>query len=145
MFGCLHVEMALWKTIGDFLECSGWTDALSNAGVASSGTAASFLKCSHLTRTRQAHQVSLSALAKLQRDAWKKFVSSSSELNEASFEIWRRDMSKKSFLGDLIMEFEMSVLIFFRAHRTNNFDLYVESLQNLVPWFFALNHHNYSR
>ena len=28
MFGGLHVEMALWNTIGDFLENSGWTTAL---------------------------------------------------------------------------------------------------------------------
>ena len=28
MFGGLHIELALWKTIGDFLENSGWTAAL---------------------------------------------------------------------------------------------------------------------
>ena len=88
-FGGLHIEMALWNTIGDFLECSGWTDALSDVGVASSGTADSFLKATHLTRTRRAHQVTLLALAKLQRDAWQKFISSSSESDEVSFEAWQ--------------------------------------------------------
>lgn len=52
MFGGLHTEMALWNTLGDLLECSGWTTALVEANVASSGTAESFLKVSHLTRTR---------------------------------------------------------------------------------------------
>ena len=37
------------------------------------------------------------------------------------------------------------VLIFIRAHRTKNFDMYVESLDNLVHWFFALDHFNYAR
>ena len=46
-----HTEMALWNTLGDLLECSGWTTALCEADVASSGTADSFLKVSHLTRT----------------------------------------------------------------------------------------------
>ena len=70
MFGGLHIEMALWNTLGDLLECSGWTTALYEADVASSGTADSFLKASHLTRTRYAHQVTALALEKLQREAW---------------------------------------------------------------------------
>jgi len=52
MFGGLHIEMALWSTVGDLLEGSGWTTALIEAEVASSGIAESFLKVSHLTRTR---------------------------------------------------------------------------------------------
>ena len=51
MFGGLHIEMAMWTTYGDYLEGSGWTNALIQAGVASSSTADSFLKASHLTRT----------------------------------------------------------------------------------------------
>ena len=43
------------------------------------------------------------------------------------------------------MEFETLVLIFIRAHRIRNFDLYVASLEALVPWFFALDHVNYAR
>ena len=47
--------MALWSTLGDILEGSGWTTALIEAEVASSGTADSFFKVLHLTRTRHAH------------------------------------------------------------------------------------------
>ena len=91
MFGGLHIEMALWNAIGDFLEGSGWTVALSDAGIASSGTADSFLKAAHLTRTRRAHQITMLALAKLQREAWQIFVSSHSE--DISFEMWRKKMA----------------------------------------------------
>jgi len=28
MFGCLHIEIAIWKTFGDYLESSGWRIAL---------------------------------------------------------------------------------------------------------------------
>ena len=48
MLGGLHIEMALWSTPGDVLEGSGWTSALTESEVASSGTADSFLKVSHL-------------------------------------------------------------------------------------------------
>lgn len=52
MFGGLHLEAALWATLGDLLDCSGWTTALVDAQVASSGVADSFVKASHITRTR---------------------------------------------------------------------------------------------
>lgn len=65
MLGGLHIEMALWSLCGDLLDCSGWTNALTDAGVASSGTSESFLKVSHLARTRHAHQVTVLALSKL--------------------------------------------------------------------------------
>ena len=52
MMGGLHLEHTLEhtrNTLGDVLEDSGWTTALSEAEVASSGTADSFLKVAHLT------------------------------------------------------------------------------------------------
>ena len=70
MFGDLHIEMTMWRLYGDYLETSGWTNALTEAGIASSGTADSLLRVSHLTRTRHADQVTALALAKLQDDAF---------------------------------------------------------------------------
>ena len=70
MFGDLYIEMAMWRMYGDYLEASGWTNALTEAGVASSGTADSLQRVSHLTRTRHAHQVAALTLAKLQDDAF---------------------------------------------------------------------------
>ena len=35
-------------------------------------------------------------------------------------------------------------LIFVRAHREQNFPLYVETLKAVVPCCFALDHHNYA-
>ena len=70
MFGGLHLEMSMWNVLGDYLTDSGWTVALSEAGIASSGIAESFLKVSHLTRTRHAHQITIAALYKLQKEAY---------------------------------------------------------------------------
>ena len=66
MFEGLHIEMALWTTLGNFLDGSGWTTAISEAAIASTG----ILKASHLTKTRHSHQVTLLALSKLQYEAW---------------------------------------------------------------------------
>ena len=57
MFGGLHIEMAAFKAIDGLLKDSGWTTALTEAGIASSGTAESFLTASSVTKTRLAHQV----------------------------------------------------------------------------------------
>ncbi len=48
MLGGLHTEMALWNTVGDLLEGSGWTAALTEADVTTAGVAQSCLKVSHL-------------------------------------------------------------------------------------------------
>ena len=57
MFGGLHIEMAALKTLGDWLRGSGWVHALVQAEIATPGTADSFLRGAHGTRTRRAHQI----------------------------------------------------------------------------------------
>ena len=70
MFGGLHIEMAALKVLGDLLDGSGWTSALTEAGIASSGTTDSFLKASHITKTRHAHQVTAASLYLLFKQAF---------------------------------------------------------------------------
>ena len=142
MMGGLHIEMAMWNTFGDYLEGSGWVAALTEAGVASPGTVDSFLKAAHLTRTRYAHQVSSLALAQLQDEAYK----STDEV--LSIQAWRESMSKNSPMfqyWDTILSLELLGHIFVRAHREKNFALYLDSLKEIVPWFFALDHYHYAR
>ena len=93
MFGGLHIEMAIWKTFGDYLESSGWTSALVKAGIASSGIADYILKAAHLKCTRHAHQVSTIALSKVQHDA---FLLSGLDQDEGAKEAWRLDAVAKS-------------------------------------------------
>ena len=62
MFEGLHIELAALKTLGNLLKSSGWTSALVQAGVATAGTADSFLTAAHITRTRRAHQVTACVL-----------------------------------------------------------------------------------
>ena len=62
MFGGLHIEIAAFKIPGDWLDGSGWTTAICEAGIVSSRFADSLLKAMHVTRTRQAHQVTAAAV-----------------------------------------------------------------------------------
>lgn len=92
MFGGLHIAMALWRAVGDYLDCSGWTNALTQAGTASSGTAESFLSCSRVTRTRHAHQVNAVVSRKLQKEVILTLQLEAEESEEA----WLQEMVRKS-------------------------------------------------
>ena len=52
MFGGIHTEMVALKAIGKWLEDSGWTSSSVIADIASSGTADSFPKASHISKTK---------------------------------------------------------------------------------------------
>ena len=62
MLGGLHIEMSALRLLGDLLRGSGWTHLLVAANVTSSGIADSLLKCSHVTRSRLAHEITAVAL-----------------------------------------------------------------------------------
>ena len=74
MFGGLHIEMAALKMLRDLLECSRCTGALIQAGIATPGTANSFLRASHVTRTQRAHQVTASSLYLLLKRAYMEYI-----------------------------------------------------------------------
>ena len=83
-------------------------------------------------------------LGKLQQEAWE---SVRAENVDVSFEEWKQTTIKNcpTFqYWDLVIEFEILALIFIRAHRINDFNLYLESHNALTPWFFALDHINYA-
>ena len=149
LLGGLHIEMAAWRTVGDWIAGSGWTEALDRANVASFGTADSFLKACHVKRTRQAHIVTVAALHILRRRAYDAYCSSviASE-NILSFEDWcgeRTNESPQFAYWTSVLEFELTVLAVVYAIRMRNFSLYCKALLELVPWFFALDHTNYAR
>ena len=54
MLGGLYREMTLWNTLGDVLEGSGWAAALTQADVASCGTADTYMKATYTPNSYQA-------------------------------------------------------------------------------------------
>ena len=86
-----NTDVALGKNEFDtiVLDCSGWTNALTRAGIATAGTAKSFIRVSHLKRTRHAHQVTVVTLPRLEQDAFEKNLQ---EENSESIDLWRLSM-----------------------------------------------------
>eukprot|EP00733_Pompholyxophrys_punicea_P000439 Pompholyxophrys_punicea_v1_NODE_121_length_3355_cov_8.294759.p1 type:complete len:312 gc:universal NODE_121_length_3355_cov_8.294759:1498-2433(+) len=144
-FGQLHIEAALLGVIGDLLEGSGWTNVLVNAEIATTGTAASFLTGSHITRTRHAHQVTLLGLYQLRKKA---FLNTNGSHDDANFQTWMKSRGIESgmfYYWNFILELQTFLLIFVRSIRTKNFDLNVAIPDKLCFLFFALDKPNYAR
>ena len=62
--------------------------------------------------------------------------------------MWRKTMEKEKpqfQYWSLTQKFELQVLSFVRSIREANFELYMSTLIDLMPWFFALDHPNYAR
>ena len=150
MFGGLHIELAALRSIGTLLWDSGWTGALFEAGVASSGTAESFLSAASITRTRQANQVTASSLYKLLKSAYADYCSQIGEDIEGmlSFEDWcdgRKLDSPQFHFWHLVLSMELVILLLIRAFQEANFELYCRALSELLPYLFANNNVHYAR
>uniref|UniRef100_A0A1X7UZV2 Uncharacterized protein n=2 Tax=Amphimedon queenslandica TaxID=400682 RepID=A0A1X7UZV2_AMPQE len=136
---CFAVSTSKWQCgrhFGEYLESSGWTTALTEAKIGTCGVTDSFLKATHLTRTRHAHQLSALALSTLQHDA---FLLNGKDSKES----WRKNAIAKSptfAYWDTILRLELLGLIF-----RKEFLMYIQTLKAITPWFFALDHQNYAR
>ena len=141
MLGGLHFQMTLLKCIGDLLNGSGWTSAISQSNIATPGKAESFLKASHIKKTARAHQMTACVLYKLRQDAY------TEDDTEIAWENWSKERSLSSVqfkFWELIYKNELTIFTWDRATHEGNFTLYVEAL-SAVEWLFhALDHYNYT-
>ena len=79
MFGGLQIEMAALKTIGDWLQGSGWMQALVQADITTVGVADSLYRATHIMSTRKARQITAAALYILQHHAYDHYALTSEE------------------------------------------------------------------
>lgn len=132
--------MAALKSLGTLLHDSGWTGALVQAGVASPGTAESFLTASSITRTRLMHQTTACSLYKLLKAAYTEYCNDTVETNgeRLSFDGWcesRKLRSPQFVFWHLVLSMELVMLLLIRSFREANFNLYCQSVAELVPYF----------
>ncbi|KAG1692631.1 Lysosome membrane protein 2 [Nymphon striatum] len=151
VFGGLHIEMAALRTLGDWMQGSGWVQALVQAEIATAGSADSFIRASHVLRTRRAHQVTAAALYILQHRAYSHYcrlgqTRDAEDLSE--FESWccqrGKDIPQFHYWATML-ELELLLLVYVRSLRQGSLMMYIEALTELVPWFYALDHTHYAR
>ena len=133
LLGGLHIEMALWCTLGDVLRGSGWTECLKDAGIAISENASlALLKTGHLMKTRYAHQVTFVVMTLLLQRTYE------DSGTDVPIEVWLKEESSKRptfHIWHLVLEYQKYVFAFIRAHRESKIKLMVYALKKLVPLF----------
>ena len=149
MLGGLHIEMAYLKVLGQWLEGSGWVESIVEARTAGPGTANSFLKAVHVTRTRRAHEITVCALQILLDKSYQAYLNDvpvgNESLSKTSWYSKRTENYPTFKFWAMVLEMELILLMLIRSLREGNFDLYLQSMVQMGPWFFALDHQNYSR
>jgi len=143
MLGGLHIEMALWSTMGDLMRGSGWPEALKESGLVKTEAAATaFLKASNVMRTRYAHQVTVVVLDSLLKRAYEQ-SGTDMAIDDWTMKTSQASPTFKFWL--LVHKYQQVIFMFIRAHRERKFELMITTLRMLVPLFFALDHQNYAR
>ena len=114
--GPMHTEKMLWSVSGDWLEGSGWTTALTNSGISTSGKAQSFIGVHHICRTRYMHQVSVAALFVLLKKAYNRYMEKlqncEEEPNPVPYENWLKLLCASQPQADFwLKSLELDLLI----------------------------------
>ena len=121
------------------------------AEIAAPGTADSFLRAAHVSRTRRAHQITATTLHILQRRAYTRHCMTDFDDAEdlPEFEDWCHGRAKDtppplSVLGNCAgTRYAGTDLV--RSLLQASFAMYLAALTELVPWFHALDHTHYAR
>ena len=141
LFGALRIEQSFLGMHGDLINGSGLLEILNRLNFTTIGVSGLSVKAdvNSIKRARYCIQVALCALYKKAVEA-----DGSAKLH---FE-WlseQANTSQSCFYWKLIIEYQVHLLVFVRSIREGNFELYIESLQKLITWSFALDKFNYAR
>ena len=142
MFGAFHIEQAWLRLLGKWMQGCGWTDVMVECGIATAGVAESLLSVSHVTRARHAHEVTAAALHMLLMSAYNTANSAD------SFDAWchlRCTENVQFHYWFICFKLQMILLVFVGSIREGNFDIFLECLKQMIPWFFAMDNVHYSR
>ena len=148
LMGGLHIEMAMLKLIGDWLDGSGWTYVMTSANVTTEGRAVGLQKGSHTSRGQWAHQVTAAALFILLHRSYADYQLNTPEDEQLHYDEWCKQMAAEHPQFDYwfkVWQLELLFLQFLRSQRQQQFLPYLQSLGKIIPWMFALDHYHYAR
>ncbi len=125
--------------------------------MATQGMPDSFLAASHLTQMRRGHQITAVSLYTLIIKGYDEYTLNVEKNDQfRSFHECREEMLEKtlSFLIGVdvfvwmywsgILELQFCVFQLVRAFRYN-FTMYINTIKQILPWMFAMDHPNYAR
>ena len=144
LMGGLHIEMAMLKVLGSWLDGSGWS-YVTSANVTTEGRAAGLLKGAHISRGQWAHQVTVAALYIPLQKSYAEYELHTPDDDQMTYEEWSKYMASEHPQFDYwhrVLDLELLFLQFLRSQREQK---YIQSLTKIIPWMFALDHYHYAR
>ena len=147
VMGFLHIEMASQECGGKLLVGSGWERMFILAKVFTPGVATSLLGGKHVKRTRYAYQLTLAFIHVLRITAYKDYCQENYGPNE-SIEMWEERLAEKAptiSYWRMVEGYLLNICRFVRGQRLGDWQLTLNALTNLCPWFFVFGHTNYAR
>ncbi|KAJ8887573.1 hypothetical protein PR048_013790 [Dryococelus australis] len=124
--GGLHIELAALRMAGKWLQGSGWTSLLVDAGVTSPIKADSVLKTSHIKKSRYAHEVTAAAIHILQQLAYQEHKENFTDLILSLSDWYTKMRAEQPMLQywDIVLKIKLCILTLLRAIRETNFQLF---------------------
>jgi len=142
VFGSLHIEQKFMRVIGQWLEHNGWKGVLVQTGIYTESKVDACIKVSHIKKTAYLLQVTAASLGILLEEAFEE------NGEQVAFEDWCSEEAKQHPLFKywlISLQLLKLLFTFVRSIRQRNFGLYLTSLKKMLPWFFVMDHPNYSR
>ena len=140
MLGALQTEMVMLGCLGDWLQDSGWTIALSNSGVTTSGNN-SLLSGHGLAATKFVHEVTACTLYDLMKQANQQSKCDTGRKQRyLTFEQWREQMellTRNFIFGQFHLRCKW-IMLFLRSTRSQKFSMYVHSRVSLYHGHLSL-------
>lgn len=146
LMGPIHTKMAFLNVIGYWLENSGWTTLIQNAGVTRPGLTQLPLSGYDVVRTNYSHHVNVCILHSLMQKAYNNYESNTSSTE--NFPIWRHEMERLHLSIQILVYCTGTwgkSAVFLIFVKSGNFPMYKNALKQLLLWLFALGHYHYAR
>ena len=134
--------MAYISAIGGLFRGSNWVDIFKRSKINTVGRIESFLRGTNVKRSCYVHQVSLASLVHLLNIAFK------DQTEFESYDIGRNEVKKRSAnvcYWLTIIDMEVILFMFIKSISTADFDIFVPSISDIIPWMFSLSIINCSR
>ena len=142
-----YLIIAAWICVCQVANSSGGPRIMAGAGVTTLGVAESSIHCAHISRTSYLNIACGCVLYMMLKDFYQVYV----EYLPPTFqpidigkwcEVQKSPMFRFYYL---LLQLKLLVLQFVQSVRSANIDISLASITNIIYYFFALNHYNYSR
>ena len=118
------------------------------ANVTTEGRADGLQKGSHTSRGQWAHQVTAAALYILLHKTYNEYKINTPDNEQNNFDDWCKQCASEYPQFNYwytVWKLELLFLQFLRSQREQTYLAYKESLLEIIPWMFALDHYLYAR